>query len=129
MARRKVRVNPTGAMILNGLMGEDVTITPPSGPWSIDTDYSFTAVTAAPDPEYDWQLDPGMTIVSGNGTDTVVVRFTSAGVRSVRVDVRDSDGHLRRAAWVDHVGADAPTYTPSLDFYDARNSMYAGCLN
>lgn len=122
-SKRFVRVNPTGAMILNGLIGGAAEITPPSGPYSTGVNYTFTASTSLTGATFDWTSEPGVTVVSGQGTDTAVIRFDLGGVRTVRVEVTGDTGRTQRAAWIDHVGASAP-YSPSLDFSDARNSQH-----
>ncbi len=121
--RRFVRVNPTGAMILNGLLGGSATITAPAGPYFVGVNYTFSVSTTLTSPTFDWTNQPGVTVVSGQGTSSAVIQFTSAGIRSVVVDIRGSEGRSQRAAWIDDVGS-TPPYSPSLNFSDARNSMY-----
>ena len=121
--RRFVRVNPTGAMILNGLLGGQATITAPSGPFAVGVNYTFSVVTSLTSPTFDWTNQAGVTVVSGQGNRSAVIRFDSAGIRSLVVDIDGSDGKRQRAAWIDEVGS-TPPYSPSLDYSDARNSFY-----
>lgn len=123
--RRFVRVNPTGAMILNGLLGGQATITAPSGPFAVGVNYTFSVVTSLTSPTFDWTNQAGVTVVSGQGTSSAVIRFDSAGIRSLVVDIYGSDGKRQRAAWIDNVGS-TPPYAPALKFNDARNSQYLG---
>lgn len=127
--KRFVRVNPTASMILNGLLGDEaVEITPPAGPFEVGVEYVFTATTDLEGPQFEWSLEPGLEILSGQGTDTVTIRFVSPGIRSVRVAVTDATGMTYRAAFMEHVSGPEPEpgeYWPKLDFTDPRNSMYS----
>lgn len=130
--RRLVWPRRAASMILNGLLGARPTIIPPGsgfGGYLINVDYVFEATTSLTGATFDWTNQPGVTVVSGQGTNSAVIRFTSAGVRSVVVDITAPGRMSERAAWIDHVGGEAPSYSPSLDFSDERNSMYAGVLN
>lgn len=121
MSRRRLIRNPVGAWINLGLLGSQGTITAPAGPYSINVSYVFSMTAGLA--SYDWQRETGMTILSGIGTNEITVQFTEPGIRTVRCDARDSNGTNILAAWIDTVGT-APPYSPSLDFSDARNSMY-----
>lgn len=127
MRRRRLVRNPVGAWIRLGLFGEASTITAPSGPYSINTNYTFTVSTGLPGPTFDWTNQAGVTVVSGQGTSSAVIRFTIDGIRTIVVDITGSDGRNQRAAWIDKVSATNPTppYFPSLNFTDPRNSQYS----
>lgn len=95
-------------------------VTPPAGTIYTLTDNTFTATTNVPSPVYTWSVGAGDTIVSGQGTASVVVKFGTAGTRTVSLSV--TGGGTASASWSGAV-VDDP-YLPSLDYSDARNSIY-----
>ena len=131
--RRLVWPKRAASMILNGLLGARPTITAPAGPFSINTNYTFSATTSLTGATFDWTNQPGVTVVSGQGTSSAVIRFTEAGVRSIVVDITAPGRMVERAAWIDHVDSFSPTSIPNLalwlDASDASTLTLDGSNN
>lgn len=96
-------------------------ITPPAGTiWTI-IPATFTATTNVPSPVYTWSVGPGATIVSGQGTASAVIRFDSAGSRSVSLAV--TGGGSAAANWAGTVTAFTPAAISGLVLWlDASNA-------
>ena len=63
------------------------TVTGPGGTIYQFVNVTFTVSTDVPTPTYTWSVGSGGSIVSGQGTTSLVVRFTGTGSRSVTCDV------------------------------------------
>lgn len=94
-------------------------ITPPAGTiWTI-IPVTFTATTNVPAPVYTWSVGPGATIVSGQGTASAVIRFDSAGARSVSLAV--TGGGSAAANWAGTVEPFVPTLIPNMALWVDAN--------
>lgn len=100
-----------------------ITIVAPGGPYYVGEEYEFTATTTEMTPTWSWSVGPGATIVSGGLTDTVFIRFDSATTVTITATVAGVGSAKKQ------ITATGAAYSPSLDFSDDRNSMYAGILN
>lgn len=106
-------------------------ITPPAGTIYTAVSNTFTATTNVPSPVYTWSVGSGATILSGQGTASVVVKFDTAGSRSVSLSV--TGGGTASASWSGTVAAFSPVALPGLvlwlDAGDAASLTLDGSNN
>lgn len=94
------RSNPAAAMILNGLVLPEADIYTDSMSFTTGQNYTFTAYCNAPDLTYSWTPGSGVTIVSGSGTDQIVVSFSTIGFKTIQLEVTNPKGLTKNAAWI-----------------------------
>jgi len=96
-------------------------ITPPAGTIYTAVLNTFTATTDVPSPVYTWSVGSGATIVSGQGTASVVVRFTATGSQLVSLVV--TGGATASTTWSGTVAQWVPTlYSGLAQWLDGSDS-------
>lgn len=90
-------------------------ITPPAGTIYTLIQNTYTATTSVPAPTYTWSVGSGVTILSGQGTASLIVTFDSAGSRTVSLAV--GGGGSAAATWTGTVTAWMPSLIADLGLW------------
>lgn len=98
MGRRYV--NRAAVLLINGLVMPNVTVTPPSGTLTTGTNYTFTATCPTTSPTFAWSVGSDVTIVSGQNSPSIVVSFSSTGVKNLTVIATNDRGLTQNGAWI-----------------------------
>ena len=99
-------------------------ITAPAGPYYAGQSYVFTGTSNVPTPTWNWSVGSGVTLISGQGTNTVTVRFDALNARSLSLAV--AGGGSASAGWSGTILGNASVTAPAGPFYIGQDYVFTG---